>query len=661
MGSNLNQYLSKKKRVFDPLEELDRSSDDEDDVGRKASEHALSRAMQRRQEGMPDCRMKQRPAPSLSDAFPPLEERPLPDCGASSSDPSDGMEQARIPPSSMELENEKGLVKPPVTLRKTVSDTTTKNASGKSLAQTTGKRKREPAAKLVPEALRVFDGCHLYFFPNNDAAPARKRRIMKACEYGAIWHKQWDAQVTHVVMDKSVTFDHLLAWLKFEGLPDNVVMVNEVYPAECIIYGVLLDPSVPRFAVKGSIPSRVDSANSDTSLKPGSKDRTGEYTTNVPASARTANNKVAVENSSTIPRIGQSLPASEIASSKELDEAIAKAKTLQNIDISEDEEDVLEGNHSSDQSGDEEEENAGMKRAAKRKGKFPNAQDKWQCMQKNTGDHTGQNPNTDTIEILQQMAEHYGQTGDEWRVRAYRKAIATLRRHTVKINTKAEAGALPNIGPRLAEKIEEIVFTRRLRRLDHARAEPHDQILQTFLGVYGAGIKQATEWVNAGYRTLGELLEKAPSLTPNQMIGIAHYEDFATRISRSEVEKHGSFVRTALHRLDPRCEVIIGGSYRRGAKDSGDIDCIITRPDTGAAHLRNIVLGQLVPQLTESGFLVANLAMSSGDDGSKWHGASCLPGSKIWRRLDLLLVPSDEMGAALIYFTGKCKLMSSQG
>jgi DNA polymerase IV len=69
-------------------------------------------------------------------------------------------------------------------------------------------------------------------------------------------------------------------------------------------------------------------------------------------------------------------------------------------------------------------------------------------------------------------------------------------------------------------------------------------------------------------------------------------------------------------------------------------------------HLRSVVLEQLVPQLAASGFLVASLAATDKDDGSKWHGASCLPGATIWRRIDLLLVPSDEIGAALIYFTG---------
>ena len=129
-----------------------------------------------------------------------------------------------------------------------------------------------------------------------------------------------------------------------------------------------------------------------------------------------------------------------------------------------------------------------------------------------------------------------------------------------------------------------------------------------------------------------------------------------SRIARSEVEKYGNIVRKTLQKIEPTFEVIVGGSYRRGSDTSSDIDCLITRPDTGIAYIRRVVLDQLVPKLIAKNFLVAELAATSRDDGSKWHGASQIPMAKPntnpWRRMDLLLVASDELGAALIYFTG---------
>ena len=340
---------------------------------------------------------------------------------------------------------------------------------------------------------------------------------------------------------------------------------------------------------------------------------------------------------------------SDIESTAALDQAISQAKELQYLPL-EDEEPTSRPGSSEGPGTDDKGERPALQLLNKRKTKFQQVQEKWQCMQKHTGENTG-NANASTIAILQQMADYYGQVGDEWRVRAYRKAIATLRNHPTKIQTKEEALALPNVGQRLAEKIEEIAFTNRLRRLDNARAEPSDQTLQTFMKVYGAGFVIASKWVSEGYTTLDELLQKA-DLTENQRIGIEHFEDFNSRIPRAEVEQHGAAVRKALQKIDAAFQVTIGGSYRRGSNDSGDIDCIITRPDTGISHIRQVIVEQLVPNLSEQGFLVASLAATSRDDGTIWHGASCLPNSGIWRRIDFLLVPSEEMGAALIYFTG---------
>ncbi|KAI5369905.1 Putative BRCT domain, DNA-directed DNA polymerase X, DNA polymerase beta-like protein [Septoria linicola] len=672
MSSGGDERLAHKRQMFDALDSLDDSTDEEvPDLGRQASEDALRRAASRRQRNQQAYIADQRQlARSVSDSTFAFQEqhrekqtRPaavlLP-----STEPGSEVAKAHGHLSSTNAGIGRALPAAPLYngLRHTVSDISALQTAVKpDSAKVVGKRRREVSLRAVPDALRVFQGLQFYFFPNNESAPARRMRIARAREYGAIWHRDWNSQVTHIIFDRNMTFDQLKQWLKLETLPDKVIVVSEAYPAECITYGVLLDPSSSRFAVKGFVPStvtRADSTESETSLKlkpaKGKAEREAPVETPPGSASIVLTTPIAVSSSFDTSltdgraQVSNNFQSPGIDSSRELDEAIAKAKALEQMHIGEDE-DEQPGN-SKGPGSDNEGSSAAIRLPPKRKGKFHQMHDKWQCMQKNTGQKSN-NPNTGIINILQQMADYYGQTGDEWRIRAYRKAISTLHNHPVKITTKEEAGALPNIGPRLAEKIEEIAFTNRLRRLDNAKAEPTDQVLQAFMGVYGAGLKQASEWVKQGYQTLDDLAARAP-LTENQRIGIEHYEHFNSRIPRAEVAKHGAMVREALQRLDSTYEVIIGGSYRRGSMDSGDIDCIITRPDTGAAHLRNIILGQLVPQLTTRGFLVANLAMTSKDDGSKWHGASCLPGSNIWRRMDLLLVPSEERGAALIYFTG---------
>lgn len=322
---------------------------------------------------------------------------------------------------------------------------------------------------------------------------------------------------------------------------------------------------------------------------------------------------------------------------KEEDEGSANGETLEDA-----EESVSEDDHKA-------------KRSKRKTASGDKAwEEKFNCMQKHDGLDRSQNLNRRTIEVLQQMADYYERNNDRWRPLAYRRAIAALRKSNAKIMTRNQAIAIPFIGERLADKIEEIVWTNKLRRLDNANLEPNDEALQLFLNVYGAGPAQASAWVDQGFRTLNDIREKA-TLTKNQEAGVTYYEDFLARIPCHEVEMHGKIVRDEIAKIDSEIQVTIGGSYRRGAASSGDIDFIITKPDTPLDTLRTIMMTTVIPWLQSQKYLRVTLAGTSKDDGSKWHGAACLPGRsspKIMRRVDFLYVPWDEMGAALIYFTG---------
>jgi DNA polymerase IV len=314
-----------------------------------------------------------------------------------------------------------------------------------------------------------------------------------------------------------------------------------------------------------------------------------------------------------------------------------------------------------DASGSEDERAAKTMSRKKKRQKTGNGsfdQSSFSCMKGGTGKTLEANPNSRTIELLQELADYYDRVKDNWRCYSYRKAIGTLKRQTEKISNYEEAIALDTIGERLAKKIEEIVQTDCLQRLENALLDPSDSLLQIFMKVYGAGISQAEKWVKAGYKSLDDLITH-DALTTNQRIGVDHYDDFNSRIPRDEVTALGKIVQDMAATIDPEVEIIIGGSYRRGAATSGDIDCLITKPNTTSSNDLLRFLHTLVTNLTTSSFLVAALAVpgSRSESGSKWHGACVLPKTasdspQIWRRIDFLLVPATEFGAALIYFTG---------
>ncbi|KAJ4296063.1 hypothetical protein N0V88_004765 [Collariella sp. IMI 366227] len=567
------------------------------------------------------------------------------------------------------------------------------------------KRKRQSAAKAIPEATQIFRGLSFYYIPNNDIAPARKLRIGKAQEYGARWVRNL-AEATHVIVDRHLAYKDIESLLGSDAA-DSLVMVNEEYPIDSISFRTLLNPDQNRYRISGypiqadrlgsepPIPSQISDHSLQVKLPRAAREQDFKDTPPGSTEPSLQNNRKNAEGDSRDQTEGeQELPPIPLASdththpnitskpqdnptsphpqlrrgSNTKDELSGYIQLMQEykhlpLDTEEDDlqsvKDAQETISDSDPEERSEEERA-RKRAPTRSGRLPQKStpfaDRFACNRGGTKEDlssSAQNPNARTIEILQSMCDYYTRINDHWRTLAYRKAIATLRRQPTKINTEDEAFRLPNIGQRLAAKIEEIVCTNKLRRLEYAADEPLGQALETFLKIYDVGTSRASRWIAQGFRTLEDLRRKA-DLTTNQRIGIERYEDLNTRIPREEVAALFGFVQREAGRLDQRVELLLG-----------DLDIIVTRKGTSSSAELVPFLDELVGVLTHKGFLVATLAAlnshrpGKNGPGSKWHGCCVLPNGndgdppqQIWRRIDFLLVPESEYGAALIYFTG---------
>ncbi|PGG96379.1 hypothetical protein AJ79_09619 [Helicocarpus griseus UAMH5409] len=528
------------------------------------------------------------------------------------------------------------------------------------------KRRREPSIQVRPDHQQIFKEMVFFFIPNDDIAPARRMRIKKALEFGASRAAVWNDRVTHVIVDRAVSFSDVLKYLKLDALPPSVSLVNESYPAECITFGTLMNPSHNRFCVTGAPAKRGEDLQAETTekradcdLPPLKLSRNEKNNLHTPVESQTYkapqeplppspsyNNHGTHDNDNAVEQVPGKEPDA-------LDEVIEQARAEKDLplDMSEEEDAALV----SDSEGHSDSDKETRKRKGTRQNKRPLANPHWQqnfsCMHRHDGHTDRDNPNARTIEILQKMLDYYDRISDQWRTLAYRKAISALRKQKEKIITKEQALAIPCIGERLAAKIEEIVWTNRLRRLEAANMEPRDMLLSKFLNVYGVGFTQASKWIQRGYQSLDDLKNKA-SLTRNQLIGLEHYDDFLQRIPRAEVEAHGAIVKKAVFKVDPAIQVIIGGSFRRGASSSGDIDLIITKDGASQNEICDIMTETVIPQLFKQNFLQASLAVGNRGESSKWHGTSALPDNPVWRRIDFLFVPGDEIGAALIYFTG---------
>ncbi|KAI2784841.1 hypothetical protein F4815DRAFT_138231 [Daldinia loculata] len=574
-----------------------------------------------------------------------------------------------------------------------------------------GKRKKEAPLKLAPEARRIFKDLSFFYIPNDDINPARRLQIGKAREHGATWCRKLD-EATHIIVDKKLTYTDIERLLQDDPRWSEKVLVNENYPIDCLKHRIIANPNQSQYKISGAPTpaeqpadetelSHLDNDDASLELKPSRRKSARRYRSPVlstqSCSQSSSQRSAALISSSKKQQnksvTGDAQPAhaqNEVPPSKqaietsvddELTQCISEMKATGNSNLFSDslmddddpaeppltdEVEVLSDSSSSD-------DRRPWKRRTRSstghsKGKTPAWQEKFICMKGGTKDHTDNNPNAETIKVLQEMLDQHTLIGDNFRIRAYRLAIATLRTQSKKICTAEEARALPNIG-RIADKIEEIVTTNRLRQLEYALDDPQRKIVGLFLQIYGVGQIQAHKWVAQGFRTLDDLKNKA-DLNTNQKIGLEHFDDLNTRIPRQEVEALANCVKETAAAIDRNVELIIGGSYRRGADSSGDIDLIVTKKGTSSTSQLAPFLNQLVDTLSREGFLTVALAAHHGsaddtddtDGGSKWHGCcvlpeSAFPGPKseyrpIWRRIDILLVPQTELGAALIYFTG---------
>jgi DNA polymerase IV len=98
----------------------------------------------------------------------------------------------------------------------------------------------------------LFSGLHFYFFPNSRTNRARALRIDKATQYGATFCPQWSSKVTHIIMDDGMQYEEFMKYHKdLVSVPENVILINGRYVADCMSYGVILTHNQRLYQVPG--------------------------------------------------------------------------------------------------------------------------------------------------------------------------------------------------------------------------------------------------------------------------------------------------------------------------------------------------------------------------------------------------------------------------
>jgi DNA polymerase beta len=210
------------------------------------------------------------------------------------------------------------------------------------------------------------------------------------------------------------------------------------------------------------------------------------------------------------------------------------------------------------------------------------------------------------------------------------------------------------IGKKIKAKLEEIFATGQLQSANIAKNENPIVLYDELLQIHGIGPKKAKELIEnekiISIRDLQEKVKLNPDLlTKASTIGLEHYYDFQSRISRDEMEIHDEVLQD---NLPKQLVSEIVGSYRRGLESSGDIDVLVTSKSYTYGAMDELNPKQIsefhnyIGNLQEIGYITNILSL-----GKNKCLAVCKIDSK-FRRIDLLMTPSSEFAYAKLYFTG---------
>ena len=248
--------------------------------------------------------------------------------------------------------------------------------------------------------------------------------------------------------------------------------------------------------------------------------------------------------------------------------------------------------------------------------------------------------NEEFIDVLGELNKLLLKKGEVMRARAYQKAQESIINYPDDIHGTDQIKNLKGIGATIVKKLNEYIETGQIKALEKERNNP----IHIFTEIYGIGPKKAQQLIDDGIDSLEKLKQNQDTLlNDKQKIGLLYYEDILKKIPREEIELYKKEIQdsfNAVNKGTSRFEIV--GSYRRGAKSSGDIDIIITDSDNDKTIFKNFI-----DKLVEKQIIIQKLT-----DGK----TKVLVVAKIndlpFRRVDFLYSPPDEYSFSTLYFTG---------
>jgi DNA polymerase/3'-5' exonuclease PolX len=258
--------------------------------------------------------------------------------------------------------------------------------------------------------------------------------------------------------------------------------------------------------------------------------------------------------------------------------------------------------------------------------------------------------NKELIDQFIALQNYYREQQDKGRTIAYGKAISALRLIDTKITNIGQIKGIRGIGPKVIEKVKEYLDTGKISAAETAKKElqkekkisEQEKVLIELERVWGIGPIKAKKLYDQGIRSIKDLRKRTELLTEQQKIGLKHNEDLQQKVPRDMITSLYVIMRAYLDKKYGRgsYDMEIAGSYRRGAKESGDIDCLLSSKVFG--------LKEAVELFKKKNIVTDVLSMRK----EKFMGVVHCPSGGLHVRLDIEFVSEEEWGTALLYFTG---------
>lgn len=260
------------------------------------------------------------------------------------------------------------------------------------------------------------------------------------------------------------------------------------------------------------------------------------------------------------------------------------------------------------------------------------------------------------LDALQLLYKKEQQDKQIYKARAYAKVIAQIKSISSPIHGMEDLEGVEGIGEKIRAKIIEILETGKLEVAEKIKEERAIEVTDNLMQIYGVGPVKAKELVEKhnirSFADLTKAIKEKPSLlNDKQKIGLKYVKDLQLRIPRTEMEQHNVLLKKEIRQAHHGFVYEMVGSYRRGAKDSGDIDVLMTLPSNVATEEGATSFRKLCDKLVNIGYITDVLAL--GD--KKCMGVCRLNQDSPARRIDLLVTHQEEYPFAVLYFTGSDK------